>query len=247
MNKARSKPRCAFRASLAALALCLLSFAATAEVPLRAYTANYDLYRGGLHFATAELALTPHRQLWRWRLTTRTRGIYTMFYDGKPYSEAIFAYGPDRMRLHSLELSDEEEVDERDYESARFDWQAGEMEVLRKGSLRQARLTADVYDYQTIHLLAAAMQLRGLKRATVRFYRKGKLVDSELTYLGNSAIEFGGEKIDARVYEQTVERSRTVARYYYDARNPLLPLRVESRKGDDEPTILQLREVSWRS
>ena len=91
------------------------------------------------------------------------------------------------------------------------------------------------------------MQLSGRQTATVRFYRKGRLVDSQLSYLGKTAIEFDGESIDARVYEQTVNRSSTVSRYYYDARNPLLPLRVETRKEDDDPTVLNLRAVEWRS
>ena len=247
MNRHRSTLRCASTLSVAALLYCLLSATAAAEVPLRAFTASYDLHRSGMHFATAELVLAPDGEFWRWRLTTRARGIYTLFYDGKPYSEASFAYGADGLRLRRLELSDAETVAEDDYESADFDWQAREMQVLRKGTRRRAGLTAEVYDYQTIHLLAARMQLRGTQEETVRFYRKGKLVDSRLAYLGNSRVEFDGEAIDARVYEQTVERSSTVSRYYYDARNPLLPLRVESRKKDDDPTVLTLREVSWQS
>ena len=247
MNKTRLTIRSSLPASCTLLVLWLICATAAAEVPLRAFSASYDLHRGGMHFATAQLSLAPAQQFWRWRLSTRTRGIYTMFYDKKPFTETVFSLRPGNMQLHSIELSDEDEMDKEEYESARFDWAAGEMKVLRKGRHRQARLSADVYDYQTIHLLTAAMQLRGQHEATVRFYRKGKLVDSHLSFLGTTAIESGGETIDARVYEQTVNRSSTVSRYYYDARHPLLPLRVETRKDDDEPTILRLREVEWQS
>ena len=170
-----------------------------------------------------------------------------MFYDKKPYTETTFLFERDSMRLQKIELSDDESIDEKDYESANFDWQAAQMNVLRKGTQRQARLTSEVYDYQTIHLLAARMQSEQRKKATVGFYRKGKVVDSKLVYQGTEAIEFDGKTIDARVYRQTVKGSKTVSRYFYDARNPLLPLRVESQKEDDSPTILRLSNVSWQS
>lgn len=245
MNRLHSILRFTLPASLVALSLfCATAFA---EVPLRAFTAHYDLHRGNMHFATAELSLAPHENFWRWRLTTRTRGIYTMFYNKKPYTESIFLLDPENMRLHSLELSDEDEIDEEEYESAHFDWESGEMKVLRKGTQRRVKLSQDVYDYQTIHLLAAAMQLRGTSETSVKFYRKGKLVDSQLVYQGMTSIEVGSETMEARVYEHRVERSSSVSRYYYNARDPLLPLQVETRKDDDEPTVLRLREVEWHS
>ena len=230
-----------------ALASCLFSASLLAEVPLRAFSASYDLHRGSMHFATAELTLARNDNHWRWRLTTRARGVYRMFYSKQPYSETVFKLEHESIRLQQIVLSDEVKVDAEDFESADFDWNKRQMKVLRKGKHWQVALSADVYDYQTIHLLAAQMQLQQLEQVTVPFYRKGKLVDSRLVYQGDESFEFGGEKIKARVYVQTITGSRSVSRYYYDARNPLLPLLVETRKGDDSPTRLRLRKVEWRS
>ena len=184
---------------------------------------------------------------WRWRLSTRARGMYRMFYSKQPYSKTVFMLEHESVRLQQIVLSDEVKVDEEDFESAHFDWNKRRMKVLRKGKQMQVALSADVYDYQTIHLLAAQMQLQHLEQATVSSYRKGKLVDSKLVYQGEESFEFDGEKIKARVFLQTIAGSRSVSRYYYDARNPLLPLLVETRKGDDSPTRLRLRKVEWRS
>jgi hypothetical protein len=121
------------------------------------------------------------------------------------------------------------------------------MQVLRKGKHASVALTTGVYDYQSIHLLAAAMQLQDLENATVSFYRKGKLVESRLIFRGKGSIEIGGKDIDARIYEQTTAGSKTRVKYFYDEKNPLLPLLIERRRGDDSPTTLKLREVEWRS
>ncbi|MCP4764768.1 MAG: DUF3108 domain-containing protein [Gammaproteobacteria bacterium] len=225
------------------LALCLSLPVFAGEVPLRAFTASYSLHKGSLHVGAAELSLEPFEQLWRWRLTTQARGIYAMFVHSKPYSETTFSRVQDDIRLQKIVLRDEKDEDK--YESASFDWEAGRMEVLRKGKHKIRNLTGDVYDYQSIHLLAAAMQKHQWDDESVDFYRKGKLVKSRLVYLGEEMVDIGDRQIEARVFRQTVEGSRTVTRYFYDANHPLLPLLVENRKGDDSPSILRLSEVNW--
>jgi len=224
------------------LALCLSLPAFAEEVPLRAFTASYSLHRGSMHIGTAELSLEPFEQLWRWRLTTRARGIYAVFVHKKPYSETIFSRVQDDVRLQQIVIGDKKDEDK--YESASFDWEAGRMKVLRKGKRGNVKLAASVYDYQSIHLLAAAMQRHQWDEQTVDFYRKGKLVKSKLTYLGEEMVDIGDRKIETRVFRQTIEGSRTVSRYFYDANQPLLPLLIENRKGDDSPSILRLNEVN---
>jgi hypothetical protein len=226
----------------------MLSLGATAratEVPLRAFTASYDLTTRGMNLGTTTLSLEPVKELWRWRLTTQARGIYSMFIDKKPYSETTFSHNQDQVRLQQIVIADENNKDK--YESASFDWKSGKMQVIRKGKHASVALTTGVYDYQSIHLLAAAMQLQELENATVSFYRKGKLVESRLKFRGKGSIEIGGKDIDARIYEQTTAGSKTRVKYYYDPKNPLLPLLIERRRADDSPSTLKLREVEWRS
>lgn len=244
MNRPYSTSRSALLLSLC-LALGLGLPAARAEVPLRAFTATYDLKKSGMHLAIAELSLAPVAKRWRWRLTTKARGIYAIFYNKKPFSETIFSQDRQTVRLQHIVIADEK--DEEEFESVDFDWVKGQMKFERKGQHGEVALSDGVYDYQSIHLLAATMQLQQLEQATVRFYRKGKLVDSKLVYTGEATVTIDGKDIVARVYDQTISDSSTRTRYYYDAQNPLLPLLIETRKGDDKPTTLRLRKVDWQS
>jgi hypothetical protein len=200
-----------------------------------------------MHFGTAELSLAPFESHWRWRLTTEARGIYALLYSKKPYTETVFSLDQGVLHLQSIVLSDANDEDTEDYESASFDWTNGKVKALRKGKQIGLALSADVYDYQSIHLLAASMRMQQLQQATVSFFRKGKLTDSKLVYQGQTSVEIQGKLIAARVFEQTIDGSTTKTKYYYDAQNPLLPLLVETRKKDDSPTILRLRKVEWRS
>jgi hypothetical protein len=250
MNRPHSTSRFSLAASLyLALGLALGNIvpAAAAEVPLRAFSASYDLHKSGMHFGTAELSLAPFESHWRWRLTTEARGIYASLYNKKPYTETVFSFAQGALHLQSIVLSDANDEQTKDYESASFDWKNGKVNALRKGKQIRLALSADVYDYQSIHLLAASMQIQQLQQATVSFYRKGKLLDSKLVSRGEASVEIGGKQIAARVFEQTIDGSKTTTTYYYDAGNPLLPLLVETRKGDASPTILRLRKVEWSS
>ncbi len=244
MNRLRLKSRFFSIASSLLLAYCLSLPAFAGEVPLRAFTASYSLHKGSLHIGAVELSLKPFEELWRWRLSTRARGIYAMLIHKKPYSETTFTRDQGYIRLQQIVISDEK--DDEEYESASFDWEARRMKVLRKGKRNKIALTAGVYDYLSIHLLAAAMQRHQRDEETVDFYRKGKLAKSTLVYLGDEMVNIWGKQIEARVFKHTIEGSRTVSRYFYEANQPLLPVLIENRKDDASPGILRLREVNWQ-
>ncbi len=221
------------------------SAVATAQVPLRAFTASYDLTRGSMHLGTTELTLKPLGKKWQFRLSTRARGIYAVFINNKPVSETSFSNDQDQLLLDQIIISDEKDEDE--YESASFDWKKGQMKVLRKGKHSDVALTDSVFDYQSIHLVTAAMQIQQLKHAEVAFYRKGELTQSSVSYRGESSVTINGNKTNAQVFEHNVTGSSTRLKYYYDAQNPLLPLLIERRKSDDTPITLRLRKVDWQS
>ena len=42
-----------------------------------------------------------------------------------------------------------------------------------------------------------------------------------------------------------IVRSNSKIKYFYDAENPLLPLRIEKLESGESPTVLTLREVEW--
>jgi len=230
---------------LLSIALTISTGVMAAEVPLRAFTASYDLTRSGLKLGTVELSLEPLEQLWRWRLTTRPSALLAMATSKKPYSETTFIREHDQIRLQQIVIADEN--DSNNLESASFDWKNRQMKVLRKGKRSSVNLTTEVYDYQSIHLLATAMQLQQLNEVTFTFYRKGKLVESRLVYHGKGSVKIGDRNTNANIFEQTTASSKTTVRYAYDLQNPLLPLLVESRRGDDAPSTMRLRKVEWRS
>lgn len=229
--------------SLLLLAVTLFSPRLAAEVPLRAFTASYDLYQSGMHVAVAKLSLQSSDELWHWRMTTKARGIYALFMSKSPYSETSFRQNNNDIQLHQIVVTDGD--DKNKHESANFDWNKGSIAVLRRGKQKHLPLNAEVYDYQSIHLLTAGMHLRQLKNRTVDFYRKGKLVKSRVVYSGEGKVDINGEAIEAIIYEQVVVRSNSKIKYYYDANNPLLPLRIERLESGESPTVLSLREVKW--
>ncbi len=229
--------------SLLLLAVSLFSPRLAAEVPLRTFIASYDLYQDGQHIAVAQLSLQSSDELWRWRMTTKARGIYALFISKSPYSETAFMQYDNDIQLQQIVIRDS--TDQNKHESANFDWNKGSVAVLRRGKQKQLPLTAEVYDYNSIHLLTAAMYLRQLNSTTVDFYRKGKLVKSRVVYSGEENVDINGEPIDALVYEQLIVSSNSKIKYYYDANNPLLPLRIEKLESGEGPTTLTLREVNW--
>jgi hypothetical protein len=234
---------------LATLLLGLVVFISNgvlaAEVPLRAFTASYDLTRSGMKLGTVELSLEPLEQIWRWRLTTQPSGLLAMVTNKKPYSETTFIREQDQIRLQQIIISDEN--DSKNLESASFDWKSRQMKVLRKGKHSSVNLTTEVYDYQSIHLLATTMQLQQLNEVIFNLYRKGKLVESRLVYRGKGSVKVGDRDTNANIFEQTTTKSKTTVKYSYDLQNPLLPLLIESRKGDDAPSTMTLRKVDWHS
>ena len=55
---------------LLSIALTVSTGVMAAEVPLRAFSASYDLTKSGIKLGTVELSLEPVEQIWRWRLIT---------------------------------------------------------------------------------------------------------------------------------------------------------------------------------
>ncbi len=243
MNMPCLKNRSRSRLSLLLLALSLIPPAYAADVPLRPFSASYDLLKGKRHIADTEIRLERAGEHWRWSSLTTAHGIYAWFTRKQPYTETSFSQSGGEFWISEILITDARK--KKNPEMARFDWNKGEMEVLRKGKRKQFQLRAAVYDYQSIHLLAAVMGQQQLETTTIDFYRKGKLVKSELAYSGRQSLEISGQTRDANVYEQVVATSKSRIRYFYDTEKPLLPLRIEKLEAGEKPTILNLRQVDW--
>jgi hypothetical protein len=227
------------------LALWLCAPLHAAELPLRAFTATYKVKASGMTLGTAELSLEPYEQQWRWRLTTKVNAFISVFVSDQPYSETVFTQNRDRLLLQSIVIGDEKDKD--DIETAKFDWQSGIMKVLRKGKHKNRTLTTDVYDLQSIHLLAAAMQLSNQQDSRVQFYRKGKLIEARLVYLGEGNVNIDDKEIAAHIYEHSISGSKESLKYYYDLQHPLLPLLIQSNESGKSKSSMKLLKVEWRS
>jgi hypothetical protein len=230
-------------ARLLLLTLSLISPGVAAEVPLRVFTASYDLYKGAMHVATSEISLQREGRLWRWRTTTEARGIYASFINNRITSETTFIQAQDEIKLQQILSKDSN--DKKKTESASFDWDEGNIEVFRKGKHKQLPLNAEVYDYHSIHLLAVSMRMQQLDKATVDFYRKGNITRSDLVYSGTGNVDINGKTVNANIFEQVIVKSSSRLKYYYAADNPSLRLRVEKQKPGKSPVKLTLRKVEW--
>ena len=229
--------------SLILLSLSLVSPGLAAQVPLRSFTASYDLHKGSMHIAVSEISLQQTEQLWHWRATTAARGVYALFIKDKPYSETSFIQANDEIEIQQILHADPGNPEKN--VSVSFDWASGSVEVLRKGRSKQLTLDEKVYDFQSIHLLAVSMRMQQLNEATVDFYRKGKITRSTLVYSGTGNVAINGKSVAAEIFEQKIVKSKTQYKYYYAAATPLLPLRVEKFKPGKTPVTLTLRKVDW--
>ncbi len=237
--------RFSFRPSFALLLAALLPLLATPAqaVDLRGYKATYKFYQGGMYMANSNLELARNGEHWHWRMKTEARGIYALFTDKEPQTETLFLPACDELRLHRITVSDAGSG--KSSESASFDWNTGELEVNRKGKRRVLPLAEGVYDQQTIHWLAAAMLARQQDSLTVSFYRKGKLDSATLSYQGPGNVDLDDKTHAAQVFMQRTRRGKSRLRIFYDATNPLLPLRIEKVESGDTPAVLQLESVDW--
>ncbi len=229
---------------LSLLLLPLASSGLAAELSLRPFSASYDLYRGGMHIAKTRLKLEHGSDHWRWSSLTRARSIYSLFTSKQPYTETSFTSRGGVVRLHEIVVGDAAKKDFN--ESARFDWEMGKIDVLRKGKRRQLQLDGAVYDYQSIHLLAMTMGRKQLDNSTINFYYKGRLIKSHFVYSGQQQVKIEGKDLKANVYEQTIPKSDTSLKYYYGVANPLLPLRIEKLETGESPATLTLTRVDWK-
>jgi len=229
------------------LALCLgtAAHAAAAELELRAYTATYGVKGRGISLGTASISLQPVEGMWRWRTTTKANAFVAIFTRDRPFSETTFSWSGDGLRLQNILIADEN--DKKDVETASFDWEAGSMEVLRKGKQKQLQLAEEVYDLQSVHLLAAIMQARHQQQASFKLYRKGKLIDSKLVYIGDGSVKVDGREVEARIYQHSISSSDESLEYYYEADRPLLPLLIKTRKSGKNRSEMRLRKADWLS
>ena len=215
-----------------------------AEVSLPSFEAIYELYSSGTHVADTRLSLKrDNQQNWWWRTSVRPRGIASIFTRKKPYADTLFSQDSDGFRIHQIKIGNHRS--EAPDELVNFDWESGVIKVLRKGKQTRAELPGETYDYQSIHLVAAKMIQENIQERTVFFYRKGKVRQSTLAARGPGSMTVKREDKPALIFDQTIQGSRSTIRYYYDEKNPVLPLRIEKSKSGERQSTMILQRIKW--
>ncbi len=225
--------------------LALLATPAFAtDIELKPYQASYAVYRGGLNVAISELSLEQSGQYWRWRQTSKARGVYALFSNKTLYSETTLLLYDKQYRIHNILLT-EEGADEG-YENARFNWNNQKIDIQYKNKRYIETIPTEIYDSHSIHLLSAQMLKQNLQTSEFSLYRKGRLNKSYLNRIGESTLEINQESIEVLVFEQSSDGSSAIMKYYYAADNPLLPIKIERIKPKKKTTTMLLQSVEWR-
>lgn len=214
------------------------------EITLAPYQASYALYRGSLKVARSELSLEQSGRYWRWRQTSKAKGIYSLLSNKILYAETTLLRLENRYRIHNILLTDDGDGDR--FENARFDWNNQQIDVQYKNKRYVETVPGDVYDSHSIHLLTAQMLKQNLQQSEFYFYRRGKLTKSRLKRTGKSTVEFNNKPIEVLVFEQTSEGTGSKLKFYYDPDKPLLPIKIERIKPGKKTTTMLLESVEWR-
>ena len=223
--------------------LIILSSASFADAQtVTAFSATYSLHKGGLQLGEADLSMEQADTNMRWQLSSRATGMYALLTNKEPYSESILKSSGNDYQLASITVSGNRK--NQPTESARFNWSEKKLEVQRKSKSKVLTLKNRVFDYLSIHWLSAQMTLNAGSKTEIDFYRKGKLVKSTLKLIGMSKINTKDKRLSVRLYEQSFKKSKTTYQYYYDLKNPLLPIKIERIKPGKDSTIMLFKHLN---
>ncbi len=225
---------------LTGLLLSMFS-AMAADDTLKAFQASYDLFKNEKLVGEAILQVEKSDNRLRWHMTTKPGGLYALITNKQPYSESILIRTKGDYRLSSVKNSTS--MRDSPQEVANFDWQQSLLTATRKNKQVKRRLSRDVYDYLSIHWLAAQMSLADADQYELIFYRAGKLIKSTLTRTGTESLTIGNNTVPATVFEQNLEGSSRRFTYHYGQENLWLPLRIERNRKGRKATVMLLKSL----
>lgn len=226
------------------LGLLLISAASSAAAgdSIPAFSASYDLFRDDTHVGESLLKTEKTNGRIEMQMITKPGGLLALFTSQQPVAESTMIRRRGDFRLHRVQLSISPGAPAE--EIAVFDWKQSLLKVNRKSSQAQMPISKAVYDYLSIHWLAAQMSLADADDYKLKFYRNGSLFDSTLTRTGTETLEINGNKINTIVYEQNFKDSSRQLKYHYDENNLWLPVRIERSREGKKTTVLLLKSVS---
>ena len=229
------------RGLLVGFILISVTSSVTADNSLSAFRASYDLFRNDKQVGESFFQIEMTNNRIGMQMITKPGGLYALITSQQPLNKSTLIRTAGDFRLSKVLISVNPNQDP--VESAEFDWQRSLLTVNRAGRQQQQPLSEAVYDYLSIHWLAAQMILADADQYQLKFYRKGKLRDSTLTRSGPEILEIGEKKMETIAFEQSFTTSSRLLKYHYDKKNPWLPVRIERTRKGKKKTVLLLKSV----
>ena len=208
---------------------------------LQAFRASYDLFRNDKQVGETYLVIEKGINRLSMQMITKPSGLYALITNLKPVTETTLVRTKGDFRLSTVRILTN--IDDVPQEVVELDWQKAILTARRKNKQYLLPLSEAVYDYLSIHWLAAQMSLANSDQYQLKFYRKGKLMTSTLTRAGLETLDIGGKRIETTVFEQSFKDSSRRLKYHYDRQNPWLPMRIERSKKGKKTTVLLLKSV----
>ncbi|MCP4277829.1 MAG: DUF3108 domain-containing protein, partial [Gammaproteobacteria bacterium] len=200
------------------------------------FQAEYTVFKGATMVGNAVLSMTANKDAVLWQLETKPSGIFILLTSKKPFSESVMHKTENEFRLASTLIAHRR--NDAPHETAHFDLQQQQVEVFAEGQYKRYPLESAVYDYLSIHWLAANMTQNKDRQIEFDFYRRAKITRSKLRLVAQSELEIDGKTRGVRCYVQTFQSSSSKYRYCYDLDNPLLPLEIENTKPGRDPSTI---------
>ncbi len=226
------------------LRLLLLLLLISISSGLRAaepFQAEYIVSKGTTEVGNAVLAMTVNEDVVLWRLETKPSGLFILLTSKKPFSESVMHKTGNEFRLASILIADRRK--DEPHETAHFYWQRQQVEILYEGQDKRYPLKNAVYDYLSLHWLAAEMTQNKEPLKEFDFYRRGKITRSKLQLTAQSELEIDGKARGVKCYVQTFQSTSSKYHYCYDLSNPLLPLKIENTKPGREPSTILFEKL----
>ena len=83
------------------------------------------------------------------------------------------------------------------------------------------------------------------KSELVDFYRRGDLEKSRLVFDGKGTFTLNETKYETNIFVHSGTSSKSRLTYLYDAKNPMVPIRIEKKKPGKTPIIMLMEKINW--
>ena len=248
----RSRP--AALAAAAALAVAALAAAvapaAAQEVrpsDMRPFSVTYAVGNNLVTAGDATLELARAGEGWRYSLSTEPSGIFRLTGKGRIEETSLIDTVPDgeALLLRPSTYTYRQDDEARRSVDATFDWEAGELDWLRRDELESTSLDPPIVDRLSVTLLVMSALRRGEKRVQVHVFDNGRIKDVVFEDQGAETLDTSlGELDTRRVLRSNLDGSSRTTITWFAPSLDYMPVKIEQLKRGDlvaRLTLLSLK------